>query len=293
MMSTTADYLNELKNQKSLLAAKLAAEGTGATSEDTFNELVSQAQELHGTDQTYNPNSSKAQSGKAVAEAIRDLNIDDLDLTIDQTYNSKSSNAQSGVAVAEGIDNSVGEINQALSSLVEPSEIDPETWMNEAVDAAVEDINAQNEVTIASEVEKAISKLSTENEETLKRQVLLATDELDAKVKRAFITSTKTVTDGNILFEPNTIYAIGKTPAENVLTVYDPTTLEPITISDRHYGILVGNESDEIEGAVCATVISYPSLELQLYLVKNADLQASITWTGTAIMAVVKNELLT
>ena len=257
-LPTTADYLNELANQKSLLAAKLAAEGTGATNNDTFNTLVEQAQELHGTDKKYSPTSEKAQSG---------------------------------IAVAEGIDDSVGEINSALASLVEPSEIDPESWMNETVDAAVEEIKAENKVTIATKIEEAVTNLSTENEASIKKQVAEAVDNLEASVRRSFIANAKRVTNGNVVFEENSIYVIVKAPAENSLIVFNPDTLEPVTISDRHYCIIVGNTGDDVADSVCATVISYPSLDPQLYVVKSSTLQGAMTWNGTAIMSVVKNAL--
>lgn len=255
---TTADYLNELANQKSLLAAKLAAEGTGATYGDKFNTLVEQAQALHGTDKTYSPTSEKAQSG---------------------------------IAVAEGIDNSVGDINGALSNLVEPSEIDPTTWMEQTIEATVEEIKVENETTISTQIEAAVLNLSTENEATIKKQIAEAVDNLDVGVRRSFLANAKRVTNGNVFFEENTIYVIVKVPTENTLTVYDPDTLEPITISDRHYCIIVGNTGDDVADLVCATVISYPSLDPQLYVVKNNALQSAMTWTGTAIMSVVKNAL--
>lgn len=252
----TADYLNELANQKSLLAAKLAAEGTGATNNDTFNTLVEQAQELHGTDKKYSPKSKKAQSG---------------------------------IAVAEGIDNSVGDINNALASLVEPSEIDPEIWMNETVEKAVKEIKSENEVTIADQIKAATANLTTANEANIKQQVTEAVENLDFSTRKAFLLNAKRITDGNIVLEENTIYAIAKTPADNTLTVYDLETLEPIIISDRHYCIFVGTMGSDIAGSVCATVLSYPSLDPQLYVVKNDTLQGTITWTGTAICSIVKN----
>lgn len=257
-MATTADYLNELVNQKSLLAAKLASEGTGATNEDSFNELVEQANELHGTDQQYNPTSEKAQSGKAVAE---------------------------------GIGGSVGEINGALSNLVEPSEIDPATWMDEAVAAAVEEIQTQNESTISGQISQAISNLSLQNTQTINSQIAEALEGLDTNIKRSFLLSAKRMTNGNIVFKENTIYVIVRAPAENALTLYNVDTLEPVTISDRHYCIIVGNTGDDISDAVCATVLSYPSLDPQIYIVKNATLQGSMTWTGTAIYSEVKNSV--
>lgn len=257
-LPTTADYLNELANQKSLLAAKLAAEGTGATNNDTFNTLVEQAQELHGTDKKYSPTSEKAQSG---------------------------------IAVAEGIDDSVGEINSALASLVEPSEIDPEIWLNETVEEAIEEINKQNEQTLSAKLQEAVSNLSSQNTADIKNQVADAVANLDINTRRAFLLGVKRITDGDIKFEENTIYAIAKTPKENLLTVYNPDTLEPVTLSDRHYCIFVGEKGTDIADAVCATVLSYPTLDPQLYVVKTDVLQGGITWTGTAIMSVVKNAL--
>lgn len=58
-------------------------------------------------DQTFNPTSVNAQSGKAVNEAVTD--------SVDQTYSASSTKAQSGVAVASGIDSA---IQTALESLV-------------------------------------------------------------------------------------------------------------------------------------------------------------------------------
>lgn len=255
-MATTADYLAELKNQQALFAAKLAAEGTGATPNDSFNSLVEQAKSLHGTEQTYNPKSQKAQSG---------------------------------IAVAEGIDESVGDINGALSSLVNPSDIDPSVWMDETVEAAVEEIKAENQETIATEVEAAVNKLSAENTATIKSQIAKAVEDLDLSTRRAFLSNAKRITNGNITLQSNTIYVIARVPDGNTLTLYDPQTLETVTLSDRHYLIIVGNESDDVSGAVCATVFSYPSLDPQLYLVSKEQLQGTITWTGTAIYSEVKN----
>ena len=52
-------------------------------------------------DQAYNPESSNAQSGKAVAEAIASIEIPEVnDITIDQTYEPLSENAQSGKALS-------------------------------------------------------------------------------------------------------------------------------------------------------------------------------------------------
>ena len=77
------------------------------------------AGETVNIDQSYNPQSENAQSGKAVAEAIKDkvdkedgkgLSVNDFtneykekldDLQIDQTYNPESENAQSGIAIEQ------------------------------------------------------------------------------------------------------------------------------------------------------------------------------------------------
>ena len=272
-MANTADYLNELVNQKNKLAAALVAEEVEASEDETFNTLVEKAATLHNTDQTYNPTSKKAQSG---------------------------------IAVAEGIDNSVGDINGALSNLVEPSEIDPATWLEQTVDAAVEEIKAeneeaiesqfeeikeQNETTISTRIREAVSNLSTENEKTIKQQVADAVDKIEENVRRSFLLNAKRVKDGNIEFKENTIYVVVRVPDGNTLTVYDCDTLEPVTISDRHYCIIVGNVGDDVSGAICATVLSYPTLSPQLYIVKNSTLQGAINWTGTAIVSEVKNEL--
>ena len=53
-------------------------------------------------DQTYNPNSKRAQSGTAVAEALGTVEIPDV--VVDQTYQPQSDNAQSGKAVKEALD---------------------------------------------------------------------------------------------------------------------------------------------------------------------------------------------
>lgn len=211
------------------------------------------------------------------------------DALTDQSYDPKSSNAQSGIAVAEGIDKSVGDINGALSNLVEPSEIDPATWMDETVYAAVEEIHKQNKETIATQIAGAVDELSTENAATIKKQVAEAVENLDISTKRAFLSSAKRITNGNISFEENTIYVIVRVPSENTLTAYDPDTLSPITLSDRHYCIIVGNRGDDVANAVCATVLSYPTLDPQIYIVKNDTLQSKMSWTGTAICSVVKN----
>lgn len=257
-MANTSEYLDELVNQKDTLAATLVAEDVEASREETFNTLVEKVAQLHNTDQTYNPTSKKAQSG---------------------------------VAVAEGIDNSVGDINGALASLVEPSEIDPETWMNETVDAAIEEIREQNATTIANQIEEAVTNLSADNEKNIKQQVADAVDNLNTSIRRSFLLNAKRVTNGNINFEANTIYVVVKVPDGNTLTVYDCETLAPVTISDRHYCIIVGNVGDDVKDAVCATVISYPTLSPQLYVVKNSTLQSNINWTGTAIVSEVKNSL--
>ncbi|MBR3591591.1 MAG: tail fiber protein, partial [Clostridia bacterium] len=54
---------------------------------------------LGNVDQTYNPESENAQSGKAVAAAIEGIEIP----SADQTYNPESENAQSGKAVAAAL----------------------------------------------------------------------------------------------------------------------------------------------------------------------------------------------
>ena len=257
-MATTSEYLNELIRQRDALAAALEAEGVDASTDETFNTLVAKINQLHGTDQSYDPESPRAQSG---------------------------------VAVAEGIEDSVGDINGALKSLVEPSEIDPGTWMDETVAAAVEEIKEQNEATIADQIEAAVSNLSAENEATIKQQVADAVDNLDASVRRSFLANAKRLTNGRINFEANTIYVIVRVPDGNSLTVYDCDTLAPVTLSDRHYCIIVGNSGDDVADAVCATVISYPTLSPQLYVVKNSTLQGTMSWTGTAIVSVVKNGL--
>lgn len=259
-MANTTDYLNELVNQKTTLASVLVAEDVEASPDETFNTLVEKTKALHNTDQTYNPESVKAQSG---------------------------------IAVAEGIDESVGDINGALSNLVEPSEIDPAIWMDEAVDTAVEEIRTENERTIATQIEQAVTSLSTENEATIKKQVADAVDGLGASIRRSFLTNAKRVTNGNITFEENTIYVIVKVPDDNELRIYDCETLSPVPISDRHYCIIVGNEGDDMPGAVCALLLSYPSLNPHLFVVKKDGKQGSISWTGTAIMSVVKNSLVT
>ena len=209
----------------------------------------------------------------------------------EQTYNAESEKAQSGKAVAEGIDKSVGDINGALSNLTEPSDVDPVEWMDKTIDAAVEEINTQNAATIATQIEGAISQLSAQNEGNIKKQISEAVESLDTNVRRAFLSNVKRVKDGNVAFEENTIHVIARVPDGNVLTVYNPDTLEPITISDRHYCIIVGNVGDDVPGAVCATVLSYPSLDPQLYVVKDATHQSTLAWTGTAICSSVKNAL--
>lgn len=257
-LPTTGDYLNELKKQKNLLAAKLASEGMEVSETDNFNNLVEKASQLYAAE---------------------------------QTYNAKSQKAQSGIAVAEGIDKSVGDINGALSNLVEPSDIDPVEWMDQTVDAAVEEIKIQNEVTIADHIKSATETLSTENEATIKKQITDAVANLDISTRRAFLSNAKRVKDGNIVLEENTIYVVVRVPEGNVLNVYNPDTLEPIMLSDRHYCIITGNVGDDVPGAVCATVLSYPSLDPQLYVIKNDTLQSTMTWTGTAICSSVKNAL--
>lgn len=237
-LPTTGDYLNELNKQKNLLTAN-------------FKKLV----------------------------------------TAEQTYNAESNKAQSGKAVAEGIDKSVGDINDALSNLVEPSDIDPVKWMDQTVDAAVEEIKEQNAVTISDQIKSATETLSTENETTIKAQIADAVEKLDFSTKRAFLSNAKRIKDGNIVLEENTIYVVVRVPEGNTLTVYDPDTLEPIIISDRHYCIITGNVGDDVSNAVCATVLSYPSLDPQLYIIKNDTLQSTMNWSGVAICSSVKNAL--
>lgn len=256
MAATTEKLLLELIKQQKLLAAKLASEGFDVDHDETFNSLVEKTNELYAAETAYNPTSAKAQSG---------------------------------LAVAQGIDESVGDINGALSSLVEPSDIDPAAWMDQAVDAAVEEIQRQNEETIATRITSAVSELSTQNTATIKKQVAEAVESLDISTRRAFLSNAKRIKDGNISFEENTIYVIVRVPSENTLTVYDPETLAPITLSDRHYCIIVGNAGDDVENAVCATILSYPTLDPQIYIVKTNTLQSTMSWTGTAICSVVKN----
>ena len=207
----------------------------------------------------------------------------------EQTYNAESPKAQSGIAVAEGINQSVGDINGALSNLIEPSDVDPVEWMDKTVDAAVEEIKEQNAVTIADQIKSATETLSTENGNTIKKQIADAVANLDISTKRAFFSNVKRVNDGNIVLEENTIYVVVRVPEGNALTVYNPDTLEPIMISDRHYCIITGNVGDDVPGAVCATVLSYPSLDPQIYVVKNDALQGTMAWMGTAIYSAVKN----
>ena len=163
--------------------------------------------------------------------------------------------------------------------------------MGQTVEAAVEEIHTQNEATIATQIEGAISQLSAQNEGNIKKQISEAVENLDTNVRRAFLSNVKRVKNGNVAFEENTIYVVARVPDGNVLTVYNPDTLEPITVSDRHYCIIVGNAGDDIPGAICATVLSYPSLDPQLYVVKDATHQSTLTWTGTAICSSVKNTL--
>lgn len=210
----------------------------------------------------------------------------------EQIYNAESQKAQSGVAVAEGIEKSVGDINGALSNLVEPSDIDPVEWMDQTVDAAVEEIKTQNEVTIADQIKSATETLSTENENTIKEQIFDAVKNLDTNVRRAFLSNVKRVKDGNIVLEENTVYVVVRVPDGNALTVYEPDTLAPTIISDRHYLIITGNVGDDVSGAVCATVLSYPTLDPELYVIKNASLQSTMTWSGTAIVSSVKNTVI-
>lgn len=219
---------------------------------------------------------------KEIAESVN--------ITVDQNYNEKSKNAQSGIAVAQGIDGSVGDINAALASVVEPGEVDADDVIGEMVKESLEEIKTENEKNIAEQVKSAVLNLSAENEKTIKQQVAEAAEKLEGSIRRTFIANAKRVTDGNISFEENTIYVIARVPTGNKLTVYNPDTLEAVTISDRHYCIIVGNVGDDVAEAVCATVISYPSLDPQVYLIKNNTLQSSMSWTGTAIMSVVKNE---
>lgn len=256
---TTGDYLNELKKQRELLAAKLAAEGVDVTNTDSFNKLVEEAGKLYAAEQRYNPESQKAQSG---------------------------------IAVAEGIDKSVGDINGALSNLVEPSDIDPVEWMDQTVDAAVEEIKTQNDVTMADQIKAATQTLSTENDANIRKQIADAVGNLDLNTKRAFLSNVKRVKDGNIALEENTIYVVVRVPDGNALTVYKPDTLAPTIISDRHYLIITGNVGDDVPGAVCATVLSYPTLDPELFVIKKDELQGTMTWSGTAIVSSVKNTVI-
>lgn len=284
-MATTEELLLELIKQKNLLAAKLASEGIDVEHDETFNALVEKINALYAAEKHYDPNSDKAQSGKAVAEAISGINVPDIeDLYVDQKYDSQSKNAQSGIAVAEGINESVGDINGALSSLTEPGEVDPENWMDQTVNAAVEEINRRTENTISTKIKAALSDLSTQNSTEIKKQITAAIADLDSKTRKAFLLNVHRVTDGFIPFEENMIYAIAKAPTENLLTVYDTETFEPVTFSDRHYCIFVGQN---VGDTVCATVLSYPTLDPQIYVVKKGDLQGNISWTGTAIVSAV------
>lgn len=258
-MPTTEELLLELKKQQKLLAAKLASEGFDVEHDETFNSLIEKTNALYAAETKYNPASAKAQSG---------------------------------IAVAEGIDNSVGDINGALSNLTEPSNVDPVEWMDQTVDAAVEEIKTQNDATIADQIKAATQTLSTENAANIKKQIADAVGNLDLNTKRAFLSNAKRVKDGNITLEENTIYVIVRVPDGNALTVYNPDTLEPTIISDRHYLIITGNVGDDVPGAVCATVLSYPTLDPELYVIKNDTLQSTMTWSGTAIVSSVKNTVI-
>ena len=219
---------------------------------DSFNKLIEEAGKLYAAEQRYNPESKKAQSG---------------------------------IAVAEGIDKSVGDINGALSNLVVPSDIDPVEWMDQTVDAAVEEIKTQNKETIADQIKAATQTLSTENDANIKKQLADAVGNLDLNTKRAFLSNVKRVKDGNIALEENTIYVVVRVPDGNALIVYDPDTLAPTIISDRHYLIITGNAGDDVPGAVCATVLSYPTLDPELFVIKKDELQGTMTWSGTAIVS--------
>lgn len=73
-------------------------------------------------DQSYNPLSENAQSGKAVEEAISTIvnaSPDGGYVIIDQRYNANSENAQSGKAVAEAVANLVNGSPEALDTLYE------------------------------------------------------------------------------------------------------------------------------------------------------------------------------
>lgn len=258
-MPTTEELLLELKKQQKLLAAKLASEGFDVEHDETFNSLIEKTNALYAAETTYNPASAKAQSGKAVAE---------------------------------GIDKSVGDINGAMSNLIEPSDVDPVEWMDQAVDAAIEEIKVQNDVTISDQIKAATQTLSTENDTTIKKQITDAVENLDASIRRTFLSNAKRVKDGNITLEENTIYVVVRVPDGNALTVYDPDTLAPTIISDRHYLIITGNVGDDVPGAVCATVLSYPTLDPELFVIKSDELQSTFTWAGTAIVSSVKNTVI-
>lgn len=102
-LSSIVFLLNEAKqdklvsgsNIKSINGQSLLGSGD-ITIEGGSSETVT-------VDQTYNPQSDNAQSGKAVAEAISNAVLGESGIVVDQTYSPESSNAQSGKAVTEGM----------------------------------------------------------------------------------------------------------------------------------------------------------------------------------------------
>ncbi len=95
---TLAENLIRLNQTKEDIADAIVAKGGTASHIDGLESMPAAIAAIPSTatvDQTYDPTSTNAQSGTAVAQAVAAI----PSVTVDQTYDGTSANAQSGVAI--------------------------------------------------------------------------------------------------------------------------------------------------------------------------------------------------
>ena len=204
-------------NRKNAFEVKVDGSAEVQTMGTTDNSVATKAYvDSHSSntgvtvDQTYNSNSSNAQSGKAVAEAIASIGGGNP-IEVDQTYNPNSTNAQSGAAVAQAIsevDTSVYNLESKVNT-IESKYATKESVITFAIDTIYARTDALKEKTFiiggvdASEWPDArivyLSNINDINDDKVKAQVWcdISIDEFK------YLTSGKEVVLTNLTFEEN------------------------------------------------------------------------------------------
>ncbi len=221
--------------------------------------------------------------------------VDGVAFEVDQEYNSNSENPQSGTAVKQGIDNSVGNIADALALIVEGSSVVPTSILD----------------LLSSKLgDQFLNRYHTQIEEKINDSV----NNGIVNLYKSYKSSVKKLEAGSLVLQPNHIYAVvivGSTVQDTLSTVLDEGTTETtpsepevlctasvydevgnnVLITGRMVGAIVGNYGDTSVDKAEAFVGGYKNLTFPrgIYTACSMDSNSNetngtLSWNTTAIV---------